>query len=274
MHTLPSHNSTSRLRSAFTLIELLVVIAIIAILAAILFPVFGRARENARRSSCQSNLKQIGLGVMQYTQDYDEYLPCGTTGNGQGGWVGQIFPYVKSTQLFACPSDSSEIFDPAQPQIPRLSYFYNVNVSGPNNVVTPTSVAKLNATTLTVLAGEVTGKARISPYPPNGVDTRSSVGNGLDAPQNADGYATGLMGNRAFNSGTNHLAEGIHLSGSNFLACDGHVKWLKGSAVSNGSNQIGGSTMRQAEGNVNRAAGTDSMKDLNGRSYGLTFSVL
>src|SRR4028118_1774787 len=62
-------------RSGFTLIELLVVIAIIGILASILFPVFARARENARRSSCQSNLKQIGLGILQYTQDYDEKLP-------------------------------------------------------------------------------------------------------------------------------------------------------------------------------------------------------
>src|SRR5205809_4233116 len=64
-----------RTRRAFTLIELLVVIAIIAILAAILFPVFSRARENARRASCQSNLKQIGLGFLQYAQDYDERLP-------------------------------------------------------------------------------------------------------------------------------------------------------------------------------------------------------
>jgi prepilin-type N-terminal cleavage/methylation domain-containing protein len=65
----------SRKRTGFTLIELLVVIAIIAILAAILFPVFARARENARRASCQSNLKQIGLAVYQYTQDYDEKCP-------------------------------------------------------------------------------------------------------------------------------------------------------------------------------------------------------
>jgi prepilin-type N-terminal cleavage/methylation domain-containing protein len=65
----------SRGIGGFTLIELLVVIAIIAILAAILFPVFARARENARRASCQSNLKQIGLGIMQYTQDYDERMP-------------------------------------------------------------------------------------------------------------------------------------------------------------------------------------------------------
>ena len=65
----------TRKKFGFTLIELLVVFAIIAILAAILFPVFARARENARRASCQSNLKQIGLGIMQYTQDYDEKMP-------------------------------------------------------------------------------------------------------------------------------------------------------------------------------------------------------
>jgi prepilin-type N-terminal cleavage/methylation domain-containing protein/prepilin-type processing-associated H-X9-DG protein len=100
-------------RRAFTLIELLVVIAIIAILAAILFPVFGRARENARRSSCQSNLKQIGLGILQYVQDYDEtlprsrlYFPPGGGGNWRP-WQNGINPYVKSTQLFRCPSNNS-----------------------------------------------------------------------------------------------------------------------------------------------------------------------
>jgi prepilin-type N-terminal cleavage/methylation domain-containing protein/prepilin-type processing-associated H-X9-DG protein len=89
----------------FTLIELLVVIAIIAILAAILFPVFSRARENARRSSCQSNLKQIGLGVAQYTQDYDErYIP---NQEARGAtFVTVLQPYIKSTQLFICPSGS------------------------------------------------------------------------------------------------------------------------------------------------------------------------
>jgi prepilin-type N-terminal cleavage/methylation domain-containing protein len=79
-----SHSSRSDCRTrhhgGFTLIELLVVIAIIAILAAILFPVFARARENARRSSCQSNMKQIGLSLLQYVQDYDEVLPADWTG--------------------------------------------------------------------------------------------------------------------------------------------------------------------------------------------------
>ena len=93
-------------RSAFTLIELLVVIAIIAILAAILFPVFARARENARRSSCQSNLKQIGLGVLQYNQDYDEKMPFTRTNDAVSNWQYNIQPYIKSYQLFACPSNT------------------------------------------------------------------------------------------------------------------------------------------------------------------------
>ena len=90
-------------RNGFTLIELLVVIAIIAIIAAILFPVFARARENARRASCQSNLKQIGLGIQQYTQDYDEkYLPDQSAANKT--FVTMLDPYIKSTQVFVCPS--------------------------------------------------------------------------------------------------------------------------------------------------------------------------
>ncbi|RYG69396.1 DUF1559 domain-containing protein, partial [bacterium] len=101
-------------RRAFTLIELLVVIAIIAILAAILFPVFGRARENARRSSCQSNLKQIGLAIEQYKNDFDGYtLPAtqdvnGTTSGGNRSWPSLIFSYVKNEQIFVCPSGSED----------------------------------------------------------------------------------------------------------------------------------------------------------------------
>ena len=98
---------TSKFHFAFTLIELLVVIAIIAILASILFPVFGRARENARRASCQSNLKQIGLGMFQYTQDYDERFPIyGST--YELGWASVLQPYLKSSQIFQCPSEKTE----------------------------------------------------------------------------------------------------------------------------------------------------------------------
>jgi prepilin-type N-terminal cleavage/methylation domain-containing protein/prepilin-type processing-associated H-X9-DG protein len=110
-------------RRAFTLIELLVTIAVIAILAAILFPVFARARENARRSGCLSNLKQIGLGFVMYTQDYDEHMPplyqdLGTgnfrypngevSSNGSCPWYIMIYPYVKNWQIYNCPSTGGE----------------------------------------------------------------------------------------------------------------------------------------------------------------------
>ena len=94
--------------NGFTLIELLVVIAIIAILAAILFPAFARARENARRASCQSNLKQIALGFAQYTQDYDERFPqrYDPTDADNFGWAKVLQPYLKSDQIFQCPSET------------------------------------------------------------------------------------------------------------------------------------------------------------------------
>lgn len=101
MKPIASHNDLR----GFTLIELLVVIAIISILAAILFPVFARARENARRSACLSNSKQIALAAAQYTQDYDEtlvsyrYRP-----SSYYGWQVALMPYIKSTQVFVCPS--------------------------------------------------------------------------------------------------------------------------------------------------------------------------
>src|SRR3569833_2726288 len=94
----------------FTLIELLVVIAIIAILAAILFPVFAQAREKARQISCVSNLKQVGLGVLQYVQDNDEHYPMGVDQNWdwQTTWPFVTQPYIKSTDVYRCPDDSAK----------------------------------------------------------------------------------------------------------------------------------------------------------------------
>ena len=98
-------------RRAFTLIELLVVIAIIALLAAILFPVFAQAREKARTATCQSNLKQLGIGILQYTQDYDEAYPLCWTGSFNGTSFNPIEnlldPYLKSAQIWKCPSRPS-----------------------------------------------------------------------------------------------------------------------------------------------------------------------
>src|SRR5438874_13690723 len=91
-------------RRGFTLIELLVVIVIIAILAAILFPVFAQTREKARQASCMSNCKQIGLAIMQYTQDYDEVFPMAVRDDWTGSWPVLVQPYAKNTALFRCPS--------------------------------------------------------------------------------------------------------------------------------------------------------------------------
>lgn len=118
----------SRQQRGFTLIELLVVIAIIALLAAILFPVFARARENARKSSCSNNLKQIGVAMLQYLQDNDEqYVPirsgsgCPSAPCAYWAWTDLMQPYLKNAQVYKCPSTSGSIV---------TSYTYNWNIGG------------------------------------------------------------------------------------------------------------------------------------------------
>jgi len=226
------HHIVGNKKRAFTLIELLVVIAIIAILAAILFPAFARARENARRASCQSNLKQIGLGLSQYTQDYDEKLPparfagAGTLPFNNVPWHYLVQPYVKSYQLFKCPSNPSKDFLQSTPDsgtgtpgIPR-SYQANAgiggNFTGNGDDNRPmrfenigTSISKLNLPSTTILVHEQAGFNDES-FSYNTDKVRGDT----NVPPSAF---------------TNHLTT------SNFLFVDGHVKALKPGSTSTSS---------------------------------------
>jgi len=185
------------MRRGFTLIELLVVIAIIAILAAILFPVFAKAREKARQSSCLSNVKQLNLAMLQYAQDYDEGLPgCaayetvvwpnGTTGANY--WPARIYPYVKNIQAYNCPSGT---------------YVWTGGLSGSmqigvNNNITPyTSACTLGSIvnpSQTVLLGDTEGPASYfffttwytGPSQPRGLSPRHNEGGNLGF---VDGHA-------------------------------------------------------------------------------------
>jgi len=115
------------MRRGFTLIELLVVIAIIAILAAILFPVFARAREKARQTACLSNVKQLGLAFMMYAQDYDERMAFSSGGyeNTSRKWWDLIVPYVKNADIFCCPS-----YNNAGANVVTYNYNYNIGRYG------------------------------------------------------------------------------------------------------------------------------------------------
>ena len=161
-------------RKGFTLIELLVVIAIIAILAAILFPVFARAREKARQTSCLSNLKQLGLGLQMYAQDYDE-TACPTYYFVGGSWTdeyawdfhivdnvagdGLLAPYTKSGQINRCPSFN--VSSDATSSREYTGYAYNASYIGGDSsndgvtyTITPTQLAKIQNPSETVLFAE------------------------------------------------------------------------------------------------------------------------
>ena len=227
-------------KSAFTLIELLVVIAIIAILAAILFPVFARARENARRSSCQSNLKQIGLGLLQYVQDYDEKYPTayvnyatpitlGTRSVAYQGWNGMIYPYIKSAQIYVCPSN---------PQPYDYGYTSGASYGAYTDNGTP---IKTSYVAFASVHGFQAGGRRaptVLAYP----ESWASFNSGVSIAQLADSARAVTIGEfrrPEYNRDT-HIALGQipasgitsanvtnHLGTNNFLFADGHVKSMK-----------------------------------------------
>ena len=234
--------SSPKSRRGFTLIELLVVIAIIAILAAILFPVFQKVRENARKASCQSNMKQIGLAIVQYTQDSDEIFPVGRDGGNNTCWQEKIYPFVKSTGVFVCPDYTVGPVNVHNQYILRTtdgSYLNPVPIPAsyvgccgapPNFGASsyPSSASYYPATALALpySYGGVTNVPFVPQYNNQGfnatpvakIDYPSStiaVYDGKPDPNNDD---IGWVGGLAMQN---------HSGRCNYLFCDGHVKTMK-----------------------------------------------
>jgi len=282
------------MKKGFTLIELLVVIAIIAILAAILFPVFAKVREKARQTSCLSNEKQLGLAFIQYAQDYDETYPKDTNGGYNNGWAGQIYSYVKSTALYACPDD------PTRPSVAgayTLSYGMNSNLIEPvpgERAEPGANLAGQSAPASTVLLFEVQG----SEYNDSGTavpgvpitnpnETASTSGRGMidngsnglgSSPDNTNygaKYATGNIGGWALScipAGT------VHTNGANYLAADGHAKYATPFNVSGGYSAPSPTTVQVVTPNTSASPGTASgtgvMELQTNTSVSLTFSPI
>ena len=221
-------------RQGFTLIELLVVIAIIAILAAILFPVFAKAREKARQASCASNLKQIGLAVLSYAQDHDERFLVAQTWCGYGDtsrnsqYYQDLQPYIKNWQLFACPSGGGGCRNASIPhhgvdsmvdagQVPSnfsLGYGYSESLQNPN-IDGATGVARCGQLDTNKMMATWKRPAET----PVAADCCGLMNNGWRI-----GYAAvcaaGCNPDRRTDSNTRHNG------GSNVMFMDGHVKWF------------------------------------------------
>jgi prepilin-type N-terminal cleavage/methylation domain-containing protein/prepilin-type processing-associated H-X9-DG protein len=194
-------------RKGFTLIELLVVIAIIAILAAILFPVFARAREKARQTSCLSNAKQITLAVMQYTQDYDECLPFyqnEPNGITNRMWYQVIYPYIMNEQVLRCPSSPSI----------TVGYGWNIDCIGYGSSsgvrLPPVSLATLKYPSTTLLFADKGGSTAGYYRPSRWIGNPSTYGYLYDT------YEPQMK---------------VHNGGPNVGFADGHAKWMDGEYV-------------------------------------------
>jgi prepilin-type N-terminal cleavage/methylation domain-containing protein/prepilin-type processing-associated H-X9-DG protein len=223
--------------TGFTLIELLVVIAIIAILAAILFPVFARVREKARQSSCGSNLRQIQLAIAQYAQDYDEKHPhTWFTANGQwddwpGGyqWEEAVLPYVKSVQLFVCPSASAIPYVPDTnpagvdyPPPPRGGYAGNIAywddwcaegivANNPFGLRSLAAIAEPATTFMVWDSAASESPGRFDEGWQDGTQQPTTVIWSANPPR-LEPPSWGVVGGR-------------HIEGANFSYVDGHMKW-------------------------------------------------
>lgn len=254
-----NHHQAARSLRAFTLIELLVVIAIISLLAAILFPVFVRARENARRTSCMSNLKQTGLAFTAYTQDYDEKLPLTFMANGgqpnlalyQLGsdnfaywtWVDALLPYVKSKQIYMCPSDADAGRYSTTGNYGQISYGMNGYLNGTGNKYLGPRISDYNYSPQTgqnlstfvepthkILVGEIlhiSGYAGPVLKPPT---SSSSTDISYSWPLQVEYDPTTVWYSKLMayaSQARGPRASGRHFGGTNILFVDGHVKWMR-----------------------------------------------
>jgi prepilin-type N-terminal cleavage/methylation domain-containing protein/prepilin-type processing-associated H-X9-DG protein len=241
-------------RHGFTLIELLVVIAIIAILAAILFPVFAQARDKARATACLSNVKQLGLGFMLYAQDNDETLPIGgwnqdsTTFGSR--WYWDVAPYIKNTVIRNCPSNSSSVVTQTNKGTsntdtgsnygvnPNLTIFYTNGSANP--APSPITLAQMNAPAGLVmlsevgqLTGEVTNNTAMDPKDWMKYFFRWSDWN-VHGPCRWTSYSDTRCGSYPYESvQTSPYADPtrrpipIHNGGCNVGFADGHSKWVQ-----------------------------------------------